>query len=172
MILKLKKTFKFFLILTIFALASCESLDIVPNETDLYKEKMEDKGRAPRSATPIIDFFPDIFGDSGVNFGSSITYEVALKKFSAMPIITADMSNGIITTDWYSTSSNSNERFKFNIIIKDDEMTNESIIINMFKEKIDGGLWKTTSVNLETGEKIRQSILKQSKKLKATAEMS
>ena len=41
----------------------------------------------------------------------------------------------------------------------------------MFKEKIDEGLWKTTSTNVETAEKIKQSILIQSRKLKSAAEM-
>ena len=35
-----------------------------------------------------------------------------------------------------------------------------------------GGVWKTTSTNVDTAEKIRQSILKQSRKLNSAAEMS
>ena len=51
-------------------------------------------------------------------------------------------------------------------------MTDQSIVINMFKEKIDEGVWKTSTVNTETAEKIKQSILKQSRQLKSAAEMS
>jgi hypothetical protein len=163
---------KLTLIFIIFTLTACESLDIVPHETDLYKEKLEADGKEPRSATPIGDLFPEIFGNSNTNIAISITYDVALEKFSIMPIITADKSSGIITTDWYSTSTNTNERFKFNVIVKDNEMTNQSLIINMFKEKIDGGVWKTTAANIETAEKIKQSILKKSRQLKSAAEMS
>lgn len=166
------KSLKLTLIFVLFTLTACESLDIVPHETDLYKEKLEADGKEPRSATPIEDFFPNMFGNSEANIKISITYAVALEKFSIMPIITADKSSGIITTDWYSTSSNTNERVKFNVIIKDNEMTDQSIIINMFKEKIDEGVWKTSTVNTETAEKIKQSILKQSRQLKSAAEMS
>ena len=163
------KLFTFFVILL---LSACQSLEIVPHETDLYKEKLEAESRTQRSSTPIADLFPDFFGNSSVELGGSITYAVALEKFSIMPIMTADKSNGIITTDWYSTSANTNERFKFNILINDDEMTDKSISINMFKEQIDGGVWKTMPTNIKTAEQIKQTILKQSRKLKAAAEMS
>ena len=166
------KSLKLILIFVIFSLTACESLDIVPHETDLYKEKLEAEGKEPRSATPIMEFFPDMFGQSKENLKISITYNVALDKFSRMPIITADKSGGIITTDWYSTSSNADERVRFNIIIKDEEMTDQSIVINMFKEKIDGGVWKTSTANIETAEKIKQLILKQSRRLKSSAKMS
>ena len=166
------KKVTFTLILSFFFLISCSSLDIQRHETDLVAEKLEAQGKEPRSATPIQDFFPEIFGDSYAALIDSITFEVALSKFSIMPIITASKQDGIITTDWYSTTSNSSERFKFNVIIKNDDMTDQSIIVNMFKEKVDDGLWKTTSTNVETAEKIKQSILIQSRKLKSAAEMS
>ena len=166
------KNLKLTLIFIVFTLTACESIEIIPHKTDLYKEKLEADGKVPRSATPIGDLFPEFFGNSNANIAISITYAVALEKFSIMPIITADKSSGIITTDWYSTSTNKNERVKFNVIIKNDDMTDQSIIVNMFKEKIDEGLWKTTSTNVETAEKIKQSILIQSRKLKSAAEMS
>ena len=106
------------------------------------------------------------------NINVLITYEVALSKFQVMPLITASKADGIITTDWYSSYSNPNERFKFNIIIKDDEMTYDSIIINMFKEKLDSGVWKTAKTNSNTTDKIKETILKQSMQLKTAAELS
>lgn len=166
------KNLKLTLIFTVFTLTACESLEIIPHETDLYKEKLQADGKELRSATPLADLMPNLLGNSSVNLQVAITYAVALEKFSIMPIMTADQSSGVITTDWYSTSTNTNERFKFNILIKDDEMNDESLVINMFKEKIDGGVWKTAPVNAKTAEQIQQTILEQSRKLKAAAEMS
>jgi hypothetical protein len=166
------KKVTFTLILSFFFLISCSSLDIQRHETDLVAEKLEAQGKEPRSATPIQDFFPEIFGDSYAALIDSITFEVALSKFSIMPIITASKQDGIITTDWYSTTSNSSERFKFNVIIYDDNMTANSIQINMFKEILDGSVWKTQKVNLNTAEKIKNSILTTSRKVKAAAELS
>ena len=133
------KSLKLILIFVIFSLTACESLDIVPHETDLYKEKLEAEGKEPRSATPIMEFFPDMFGQSKENLKISITYNVALDKFSRMPIITADKSGGIITTDWYSTSSNADERVRFNIIIKDEKKILQIIDFNQKTLKISYG---------------------------------
>ena len=162
----------FTLILSYFFLISCSSIDIQRHESDLFKEKHEADGRKDMSATPIQDFLPDIFGDSFATTIDSITFEVALNKFSTMPIITASKQDGVITTDWYSTSSNTSERFKFNIIIHDDNMNDNSIQINMFKEILDGGVWKTQNVNLNTAEKIKSSILTTAQKVRAAVELS
>ena len=102
------KNLKLTLIFTVFTLTACESLEIIPHETDLYKEKLQADGKELRSATPLADLMPSLLGNSSVNLQVAITYAVALEKFSIMPIMTADQSSGIITTDWYSTSTNTN----------------------------------------------------------------
>lgn len=162
---------KFFIFLISFLLISCESLDIQRHKTDLYKEKLEADGRTGET-TPVTELFPKLFGNSVANVNVLITYEVALSKFQVMPLITASKTDGIITTDWYSTSSSPNERFKFNVIVNNDDMNDNSIIINMFKEKLDGGVWKTINANSNIPEKIKETILKQSRQLKAAAELS
>ena len=155
----------------ILAVSSCQSLEIVPHETDLYKEKLEADDRSGET-TPVTDLLPKLFGNSVTQINVLITYEVALSKFQVMPLITASKSDGIITTDWYSTESNPNERVKFNVIVKNDEMNNDSIIINMFKEKLDDGVWKTARTNSSITDKIKETILNQSMQLKAAAELS
>ena len=45
-----------------------------------------------------------------------------------MPLLSVDRVGGVIITDWYSTSSNTNERVKFNIIIKDEKMEDDLLI--------------------------------------------
>tara|TARA_B110000858_G_C17606154_1_gene382314 strand:+ start:250 stop:759 length:510 start_codon:yes stop_codon:yes gene_type:complete len=159
-------------ILSSLIIISCSSLDIVGNETDLYKDKLEADGKELRSATPIQDFFPKFFDSTNSSILNSITFEVALTKFSIMPIMTADISSGIITTDWFSSTNKPNERFKFNIIIKDDNMTEDSIIINMFKELLDDNVWKTTTANSDTAVKIKQNILNKAIQIKTAAELS
>ena len=155
-----------------FLAISCSSLDIQQNETDLWADRLKSDGKDVKSATPLQDFFPDIFGDSYASIIDSITFEVALNKFSTMPIITASKQDGIITTDWYSTSSNTSERFKFNIIIHDDNMNDNSIQINMFKEILDGNVWKTEKIDTNTADKIKENILLTARKVKAAAELS
>ena len=160
------------LIFPIFFTISCGSLDIQQNETDLWAERLKSDGKEVRNSTPIQDFFPDIFGDSYASIINSITFEVALNKLSILPIITASKQDGIITTDWYSTTSNSLERVKFNIIIKDDNMTDNSLQVNMFKEILDGNVWKTQKIDTNTADKIKENILLTARKVKAAAELS
>ena len=89
-----------------------------------------------------------------------------------MPLLSVDRVGGVIITDWYSTSSNINERVKFNIFIKDEMMLSESIEVIMFKEVLSDSMWKQTSSNLNTTDKIKKVILEKSRRLKATAELS
>jgi hypothetical protein len=111
-------------------------------------------------------------GESGTSFNKSITFEVVLDQFSIMPLLSVDRVGGVIITDWYSTSSNTNERVKFNIIIKDDNMKSESIDIVMFKQNYNGKSWVQTSVDTQTTNKIKNVILEKSKKFKTTLELS
>ena len=155
-----------------FLVISCSSLDIQQNETDIFNERLQSDGKELRETTPIQDFFPDLLGNSSTSIIDSITFQVALDKLSILPIITASKQDGIITTDWYSTTSNSSERVKFNIIIKDDKMTENSIQINMFKEILDDNVWKTEKIDTNTADKIKESILLTARKIKAAAELS
>jgi hypothetical protein len=111
-------------------------------------------------------------GESGTSFNKSITFEVVLDQFSIMPLLSVDRVGGVIITDWYSTSSNTNERVKFNIIIKDDNMKSESIDIVMFKQNYNGKSWVQTSIDTQTINKIKNVILEKSKKFKTTLELS
>tara|TARA_B110000003_G_scaffold223972_1_gene224478 strand:- start:170 stop:679 length:510 start_codon:yes stop_codon:yes gene_type:complete len=160
------------LVFPCFLTFSCSSLDIQPNETDLYADRLKANSKEPRKQTPISDLFPDLFSDNYESIINSITFEVALNKFSVMPIITASKRDGIITTDWYSTVSNSSERVRFNVIIKNDDMNKNSIQINMFKEILDGNAWKTQMVNSSTSDKIKENILQTARKVKTAAELS
>ena len=159
----------FFLVTT-----SCSSLDIKSNKSDYFKDAMDNKGNNLEvDTTPITERLANIIrGDAQIKLDSSITFEVALEQFSIMPLLSIDKVGGVIITDWYKTSSDINERVKFNIIIKDEMMTNESIDIFMFKEIFDGTAWIQTDTNTNTSDKIKELILKKSNRLKATAELS
>ena len=160
------------LIFSCFLIISCSSLDIQQNDTDLFQERLKADGKEARKTTPLVDFFPDFFDNDYASIINSITFEVALNKLSILPIITASKQDGIITTDWYSTTSNSSERVKFNIIINDDNMTENSIQVNMFKEILDGNIWKTEKIDSNTADKIKENILLTARKVKAAAELS
>ena len=161
------------LLFTLLAITSCESLDIVPNETDRFKDSMTAKGNKVYEGKSLSERFMGAFNqDSSTNLTKSITFEVALKQFSVMPLLSVDRVGGAIVTDWYSTSSNLNERIKFNIFILDEKMQDESVNIIMFKETFNGNNWIPSVINKKTSIQIKELILKKARQLKAASELS
>ena len=156
--------------LFITACGSLDNLDIEQQKTDINTLKNNANDRNFSKLTSLNDLMPELLGGKS-SLNIFITFEVALDEFSIMPLIMADKDNGIIITDWYSTS-NSNERAKFNILIKDDNMTSDSIILKMFKEKLTENGWVTIKTNNITVEKLKNIILDKSIDLKAVAELS
>jgi hypothetical protein len=158
-----------------FFTVRCANLEIIPNESDIFQDAMKAKGNNTShiESMNLSDRLFGMFeGESSTNFNKSITFEVVIDQFSIMPLLSVDRASGVIITDWYSTSSNTNERVKFNIIIKDDNMKSESIDIVMFKQNYNGTSWVQTSVDTETTNKIKNVILEKSKKFKTTLELS
>ena len=56
----------------------------------------------------------------------------ALETVSFMPLTSADPIGGTILTDWYSTSSNENERCKLNIFITGSELKTQNLKVTSF----------------------------------------
>ena len=160
--------------LLILIISGCSNLDISRNNSDFFESAMEAQGNElALESTPISERIAQIIGNSSSeDLNKNITFELALEQFSIMPLLSVDKVGGIIITDWYSTPSNSNERMKFNIIIKDEKIINESIDIFMFKEIYNGNTWMPSDSNLDTSNKIKELILKKANRLKATSELS
>ena len=51
-------------------------------------------------------------------------------------------------------------------------MTEDSIQIKMFKEILDGNVWKTEKIDSNTADKIKENILLTARKVKSAAELS
>ena len=162
------------ILVVFFFVTNCANIDVVQNETSPFEEAMTANGNDLVSeSTSLTDLMSAITGtESSASFSRSITFDVVINQFSVMPLLSVDRVGGVIITDWYSTSSNINERIKFNIIIKDEKMEDESIDIKMFKEIFNGTNWSKASVDKETADKIKQLILEKSKRLQTTAELS
>ena len=120
--LKNKSIPLFIIFLFGFFATNCSKLEIIPHETDLFKDAMTAKGNDVSTiesmtlSERVLGMFE---GENGNAFNKSVTFEVVLDQFSIMPLLSVDRIGGIIITDWYSTSSKIDERVKFNIIIND-----------------------------------------------------
>ena len=114
-----------------------------------------------------------ILGDrsESLDYGGSVTFQTALDKVSFMPLSSVDAASGVIITDWYNIEGN-NIRIKINIRIFDQNMTDESLNVQMFKQEFDGAKWNDQGNDEMQASKIKQAILKEARVLQATIDLS
>ena len=158
----------------LFFAVACNQLEIVPRKTDPI---MEDRIANDK---PIINLGEDkkslselILGDrsESLDYGGSITFQTALDKVSFMPLASVDTSSGVIITDWYNIDGN-DLRIKINIRIFDQEMTDESVSVQMFKQQFDGAKWNDHGNDNAQALKIKKAILEEARVLQAAIDLS
>ena len=93
-------------------------------------------------------------------------WQGALQTIDFMPISSADPIGGTIITDWYSTTSNENERCKLNIFISGKELSTENLKVTSFCQKYKSQTWVNKNVEKENNTKIENAILNKAKKLR------
>ena len=163
---------------------SCAQIKNLQDEPETYDsqgqkiltEKAEDRGiNLPTGSTIIEDSGFSILDSIGLGSNvdvqvNSITFSVALDKIGFMPLISVDSMSGIIVTDWYSLDDGKS-RIKINIRVVDQEMTNESLVVSLFTQTLDGDRWIDQGINSEQSLKIKESILTSARSLKIASEL-
>ena len=66
---------------------------------------------------------------------SNELWKASLDTIDFMPLASVNYSGGIIITDWYSTSENSNESIKVSIRFLTNEIRSDSLDIKVFNKK-------------------------------------
>tara|TARA_B100001029_G_scaffold97179_1_gene79829 strand:+ start:1297 stop:1827 length:531 start_codon:yes stop_codon:yes gene_type:complete len=173
------KNLKFlFSISLLLIFVSCSGLDIKRHETDIRAEKDAAKdikrSNAGGSGGLLTDLVDDLLPESGgtvFGFGGSISFGAALTKINFMPLASVDSNSGIIITEWYNIK-NDETRIKINIQVLNDEMTDNSITVQLFEQKFDGSKWVDQGNDTVTADKIKFSILEEARLLKTTADLS
>ena len=90
----------------------------------------------------------------------------ALETLDFMPLNSADPIGGTIITDWYSTTSNENERCKLNIFISGKKLNTENLKVTSFCQEFKNQIWVNKLVDKENNTKIENAILNKAKKLR------
>ncbi len=166
-----------------FFLTACNQMSQKTNDTGDYgqqvmTEKIENRDINLPSGSTILDenksgfSLSDIFGGSSSSqfTPNSIAFNVALDKLSFMPLISVDVSSGMIVTDWYSLNTG-NERIKINVRIIDQELNNESVSVTLFKQTYDGSRWVDQGQDDAQALKIKESILKAARSLQTASQL-
>tara|TARA_Y100000768_G_scaffold355779_1_gene309682 strand:+ start:161 stop:673 length:513 start_codon:yes stop_codon:yes gene_type:complete len=165
---------KFISCFVILFFVSCSQLEIVPQRVDPIVEDriandkpLSNVGENKKSLSELI------LGErsDSLEYGGSISFQTALDKISFMPLSSVDSQSGVIVTDWYNIQ-NDELRIKINIRIHDQNMTDESITVQMFKQRFDGQKWIDEGNDNTQASKIKKSILDEARVLQATIDLS
>ena len=162
------------LILTLFVV-SCSGVDVVRHKTDVRAEN--DAAENRNIPEPVYgDAWRNLFdefgsGSGGAGFSGSMTFKVALGKVNFMPLASVDGNSGMIITEWYNISDENN-RIKLNIQVLNNEMNDESISVQLFKQQFVENKWIDEGNDAEMADKIKFSILEEARLLQTTADLS
>ena len=160
----------------LFIFTSCNQLEIDRDYGTIGERKKdirtEDRG---------MDIEGKLFEGGGINklfgvepsigFEGSVVYQVALDKVSFMPLSSVDSASGIIITDWYNIADN-NLRLKINIRVTDENLSDSSMSVTVFKQSFDGQKWIDEGNDPDQALKIKNSILEEARVLQATIDLS
>ena len=86
-----------------------------------------------------------------------------------MPLVSVDISSGAIVTDWYSLDGG-NQRIKINVRVVDEELSDDSLEVKLFKQIYENGRWVDLGQDDDQANKI-QSILEEARALQIASEL-
>lgn len=98
------------------------------------------------------------------NYGvNKYAWEASLNTINFMPLVSANISSGVIITDWYAVN---NVRYKLNVRVLNGILNGTSVTVSVFKQTKSNNLWKDENVSLDIANKLEETILNEAKKLR------
>jgi len=150
-------------ILILLAILSCAKSDPVTGESKIPEPSVEKRARE------FADKGGGIFGDinnrktSGTNFefaSSNVLWRATLKSLDFMPLASIDYSGGILVTDWYSESTNPQEKIKITVRFLSNELRSDSVVVISHKMTCNSqGLCSTISLNENFNVSVKDTII-------------
>lgn len=98
----------------------------------------------------------------GVN---AYLWRASLDTMNFMPLKSADPWGGVIITDWYSSESKPDERFKATVYILDTRLRADALKVSLFKQ-INTGAWQDAAIDPDTAIQLENAILTRARQLK------
>ena len=97
---------------------------------------------------------------------NAFLWRASLDTVSFIPLDIVDPIGGVITTQWYEDTDNSNERIKLTIYIKDRRLRADGLSVNVFREVMLTDRWIKADINPKTADLIEASILTKARELR------
>ena len=130
-----------FLLITLFALSSCKTIENLPGG-DARKNPPNPKLRVKKNLEEGRGFRLDnmVGGQAGKggNFmfaSANELWRASLDTLDFMPLSSVNYSGGIIVTDWYSDGNSLNESVKISIRFLTNEVRTDALDIKVFYKK-------------------------------------
>ena len=110
-------------------------------------------------------------GRSSAEFSFNvIAFQTALDKLDFMPLVSVDISSGVIVTDWYSIDGGS-QRIKINVRVINQELNDDSLDVKLFKQLYENNRWVDLGQDDTQAKKIKKSILEEARALQIASEL-
>lgn len=84
---------------------------------------------------------------------------------SMMPISLMDSNSGLIVTDWGTLNQNQNRRYKLNVLVKGKDVSEDSLVVSVFEQKLHLEKWENTNTDGSLKKDITSKILRRAKEL-------
>ena len=102
---------------------------------------------------------------------SNVMWRATLSSLDFLPLQSVNYSGGVVITDWYSNSINSNESIKIEVRFLSDETSSSSINILSYKKICENLNCKTLKMDEKFNKKIKDQIMEEVRKLKIQEEL-
>jgi|TARA_B110000495_G_C22609740_1_gene364027 hypothetical protein len=97
---------------------------------------------------------------------NAFLWRASLDTVSFVSLDIADPIGGVIVTQWYLDTNNSNERIKLTIYIKDRRLRADALSVSVFREVRLSEEWVVAETNPETARLIEAAILTKARELR------
>lgn len=102
----------------------------------------------------------------GVN---SYLWRASLDALSALPLLQADSTGGVIVTDWYVNPASPSERVKLTVSILDQDLRADALRVAGSRQVAQNGQWVDAPLRAATVQKMEAIILTKARDLRRNA---
>lgn len=147
--------------------ANVEKAEVNPTPHDTYKGE----GLFSGNSGNLLQALGEGSGVKGGSAASALPVNVylwhaSLDAISFMPLASANSTDGVIITDWYTNPNKSTERVKVNVYIKGKTFSAQNLKVSVFKQAKRGGDWVDAAADTTTATQLEETILTNARALK------
>ncbi len=160
-------------LLIIVFLASCTgNVKQMPEEERIYMPRDRERIRKTKAGRGILT---ELFKKSTrkseskeyTGNANSFLWKASLDVLSNFPLSSVDARSGLIITDWYSSESKPQQRFKITVLVLSDKISSSAVKVKIYKQVIKSSRWVNQKIETNKTLAIERKIIQKAVDLKA-----